>query len=59
LLIETQHDAVLNQHRRGLPPRSSEYLLIHSHPSHTLILHLQTFSFLTQSQIKELINFPT
>jgi hypothetical protein len=40
------------------PPRSPEYLLIHSHPSHPVILHLLTLSFLTQSQIKVLINFP-
>jgi hypothetical protein len=40
---------VLNQHRLGLPPRSPEYLLIHSHPSHLVILHLQSLSFLDQS----------
>jgi hypothetical protein len=51
-----QHDVVLNQHRRGLPPRSFEYLLIHSHPSHPVILNLSTLSFLTQPQINVLIN---
>jgi hypothetical protein len=59
LLIETQHDVVLNRHGRGIPAWSLKYLLIHSHPSHPLILHLPTLSFLLQSQIKELINFLT
>jgi hypothetical protein len=38
LFHRAQHDVVLNQHRRGLPPRSLEYLLIHSQPSHPVIL---------------------
>jgi hypothetical protein len=59
LFHRAQHDAVLNQPGQGLPPRSPEYLLIHSHLSHLVILHLPTLSFLAQSQIKELINFPT
>jgi hypothetical protein len=42
-----QHDAVLNQLGRGLPPRSPEYFLIHSHPFHLVILHLPTHNFLT------------
>jgi hypothetical protein len=44
ILIETQHDAVFNQHGWGLPLRSPEYLLIHSHSSHPVILHLLTLS---------------
>jgi hypothetical protein len=52
-----QHNAVLNRPRRGLALRGPEYLLIHSYPSHPVILHLQSFSFLAQSQIKVLINF--
>jgi hypothetical protein len=57
LLIETQHGVVLNRHGQGILARSLKYLLIHSHPSHPLILHLPILSFLAQSQIKELINF--
>jgi hypothetical protein len=59
MFIETQHYAALNRHGLGLPPRSPEYLLIHSNPSHLVILRLPTLSFLAQSQIKVLINFPT
>jgi hypothetical protein len=57
LLIETHHDAVLNRHRQGLPPRSPKYLIIHSQSSYPVILNLQSHSFLVQSQIKVLINF--
>jgi hypothetical protein len=42
----------LNRHGQGLPPWSPEYLLIHSHPSHPVILCLLTHSFLAQSQNK-------
>jgi hypothetical protein len=38
------NDAVLSRHRQGLPPRSPEYFLIHSQPSHLVILHLQSLS---------------
>jgi hypothetical protein len=47
LFHRVQHDVVLNRHRRGLLPRSLGYLLIHSPPSHSVILHLQFFSFPT------------
>jgi hypothetical protein len=59
LFHKAQHNAVLNRHRRVLPPRSPDYLLIHSHPFHLVIRHLPTLSFLAQSQIKVLINFIT
>jgi hypothetical protein len=40
LFYRVQQDAALNRPRQGLPPRSPEYLLIHPHPSHPVILHL-------------------
>jgi hypothetical protein len=51
-------DVVLSRHWRGLPPRSSESNIKPLSLFPSTILHLLTLSFLTQSQIKVLINFP-